>query len=265
MLLQAQLDVRYGHAAPVLRGAELAIGEGEIVGLAGQSGSGKSTLALNLLRLERFAGAAASGRLLWRGKDILAEPESQWRRRRGREIALVLQSAESALNPALRLEEQLKLAWRIHSKEPWSGPGKARAAELFAQCALPAGDEFLRRFPSQVSIGQAQRVLIAQALLHKPALLVADEVTSALDMLTSREVLDTLRRLSTASGTAILFVSHDLAAMRALCARIDILHEGRIVESAPTETLFAHPRHEYTRRLLSAMPQPAEAAAIMER
>lgn len=263
MLLDATLDVRYG-GNHVLRGVRLSIAEGEIVGLAGQSGSGKSTLALSLLHLERFAGAAASGSLHWRGKDILAAPESEWRRMRGSEIALVLQSAESALNPALRLDQQLKLAWKIHSADPWATAGLNRVKELFAQCALPCGEEFLRRYPSQISIGQAQRVLIAQALLHRPSLLVADEVTSALDMLTQREVLDTLRRANEASGAAILFVSHDLAAMRALCHRIDILHEGQIVESAATGELFAAPRHPYTRRLLAAMPQGLETAAIME-
>lgn len=252
-LLETRLSVRYRDTL-VLRELALTIQPGEIVGLAGQSGSGKSTLALALLRLLEWKGAKAEGSLRLEGRELLAAPEREWRGIRGRKIALVLQSAESALNPALRLRQQLRLAWEIHAPA-WKETGLPRARELFAQCGLPGNAEFLERYPVQISIGQAQRVLIAMALLHRPALLVADEITSALDLLTQQEVLTTLRDVNRAYGTAILFVSHDLLALRSLCSRIAILAEGAILETRPTEELFRDPRDPYTRRLLAALPQ----------
>jgi ABC-type dipeptide/oligopeptide/nickel transport system ATPase component len=253
MLIETCLSVRYKEAL-VLKEVTLQIAAGEITGLAGQSGSGKSTLALALLRLLRWKGATAEGSLRIDGREMLPAPEREWRQIRGRKIALVMQSAESALNPALRLRQQLRLAWRIHAAD-WDKTGAGRAAELFAACGLPGDAEFLDRFPSNISIGQAQRVLIAMALLHRPALLVADEITSALDLLTQREVLDTLRKINQAYGTAILFVSHDLLALRSLCGTISILSNGGIVETQETEKLFRDPRHPYTQRLLAALPR----------
>lgn len=237
----------------VLRDLALTIAPGERVGLAGQSGSGKSTLALALLRLLRWKGASAEGSLRLDGREVLQASETEWRKIRGRRIALVLQGAESALNPALRLRDQVRLAWEIHAGD-WRGTGLPRTVELFERCGLPADGEFLGRFPSQISIGQAQRVLIATALLHRPSLLVADEVTSALDVLTTREVLATLAEVNRSYGTAILFVSHDLLALRTLCDRIDILAGGTIVESRPAEEIFQNPRDPYTQRLIAALP-----------
>lgn len=260
MLVQTRLTVRYREAV-VLREVSLAIDSGEIVGLAGQSGSGKSTLALALLRLLRWKGAAAEGSLAFDGHEVLGAPESEWRKIRGKKIALVMQSAESALNPARRLGEQLRMAWEIHARE-WNPAGRERARELLARCGLPEGEEFLRRYPGQISIGQAQRVLIAMALLHRPALLVADEVTSALDMLTQREVLATLREVNRAYGTAILFVSHDLLALRWLCDRIAVLAGGVIVEDRAAEELFNDPRDPYTQRLLAAVPGAGQRSGL---
>ena len=251
MLLDAQLSVRYA-GSPVLRDLTLSIAEGERLGLAGQSGSGKSTLALTLLRLFKDNGAVATGSLKLDGRELLTASEKEWRAIRGRRIALVMQGAESALNPALRLGRQLRLAWEIHAPD-WQGAGLPQARDLLTRCGLPSGDEFLNRLPSQISIGQAQRVLIAMALLHRPALLIADEITSALDLLTQQEVLETLREVNRAFGMAILFVSHDLIALRSLCTRVAILSEGAIIESRPTAELFESPREPYTIRLLSAL------------
>ena len=260
MLIETRLSVRYRDTL-VLRELALAIAPGEIAGLAGQSGSGKSTLALALLRLLHWKGATAEGSLRLEGREVLAAPEREWREIRGRKIALVMQSAESALNPALRLRRQLRLAWEIHAPD-WKLTGLPRAAELFARCGLPGEEGFLERYPSQISVGQAQRVLIAMALLHRPALLVADEITSALDLLTQQEVLATLREINRAYGTAILFVSHDLLALRSICSRIAILADGSIVETRATEDLFRDPRDPYTRRLLAALPRYENELAV---
>lgn len=252
MLLETRISVEYRNRA-VLRDLTLSMEASEIVGLAGQSGSGKSTLALALMRLLRWKGATATGSLKIEGREVLDAPEKEWRKLRGRKIALVMQSAESALNPALSLRQQLRLAWEIHVPG-WEQTGFPRAQELFSCCGLPSDTGFMDRYPSQISIGQAQRVLIAMSLLHRPALVIADEITSALDLLTQQEVLATLREINRAYGTAILFVSHDLLALRSLCSRIAILSEGSIVESAPTEELFRAPKDPYTRRLLAALP-----------
>jgi peptide/nickel transport system ATP-binding protein len=248
-LLQARLSVHYGATA-ILNGLELSLARGEIVGLVGQSGSGKSTLGLSLLRLIDRRGGSISGSIEFEGTDLMSLTERQLRRLRGPAISLVLQSASSALNPALRLESHFSEAWRAHASTPWSNQ-RNHILELFAELGLPANSEFLRRFPGQISVGQAQRVLIALAILHRPRLLIADELTASLDLVTTCEVLKTLERVNRKWGTAILFVSHDLGAVASLCHRVAILSGGRVIESAPTAELFRHPQHEYTRQLIS--------------
>ncbi len=251
MLLDAHISARYANTQ-VLRDLTLSIAEGELVGLAGQSGSGKSTLALALMRLLQGNTAITTGSLKLEGREILTAPEREWRAIRGRRVALVMQGAESALNPALRLGRQLRLAWEIHATD-WRATGLPQARSLFARCGLPSEDSFLDRYPAQISIGQAQRVLISMALLHRPALLIADEITSALDLLTQQEVLETLREVNRAFGMAILFVSHDLIALRSLCTRVAILSAGEIIENRPTRELFEDPLEPYTIKLLAAL------------
>ncbi len=169
-------------------------------------------------------------------------------------MSLVPQSPAAALNPALRIGTQLREAWRAHSSEPWSSQ-EERIAELFATVGLSPGEAFLKRFPSQISVGQAQRVLIMMALLHSPPLLIADEPTSALDLITQREVLDLLARTGQERRMSILFISHDLPAIAGLCHRLAILHEGEIVECGPVKSVLAAPQHPYTKRLIAAVPK----------
>lgn len=249
-LLEARLTVRIGGQT-ILDGVELRIGAGQCVGLVGQSGSGKSTLSLALLGLVG-PNAGVSGWLRFEGGEILGQREREWRKLRGRRIALVLQSASAALNPALRIETQFKEAWRAHSEEPW-GAGRAAAFELMRSFDLPAEESFLKRYPSQVSIGQAQRLLIAMALLHRPALLIADEVTSALDAVTQREVLGSLRRANQEWGTAVLHITHDLMSVPELCSHVLVLDRGRVVEDGRVEEVFANPRHAHTRQLVECL------------
>jgi ABC-type glutathione transport system ATPase component len=254
-LLEARITVRYGTRT-VLDDLHLAIQPGEIVGLVGQSGSGKSTLGLSLVRLIDRRGGAVAGEIHFDGRDLLTLREREMRPVRGKQLALVLQSAASALNPELRLEDHFREAWAAHSREPWQLK-RAEALALFGEMDLPAqgdsGDAFFRSYPGQISVGQAQRVLIALALLHKPKLIIADELTSALDLITSAGVLEALRRANRIWGTAILFVSHDLGAVASLCHRVAILNSGRIIETAPTSVLFAHPQQPYTQQLVSLM------------
>lgn len=222
--------------------------------MIGESGSGKSTLALAVLRLLEWKGGSASGWILWKGRDLLQISEREMRQVRGREIALVLQSAATSLNPALKISTQFEEAWCAHSKERWKSTGRERARALLNDVNLPPTDEFLSRYPRQVSLGQAQRVLIALSLLHQPDLIIADEPTSALDTITQREVLELLTRLRREHGMATLFISHDLLSVGAFCHRVAILKDGKIVEQGPTAQIFNHPQHDYTRRLIDALP-----------
>jgi ABC-type glutathione transport system ATPase component len=253
ILLSAHLSVSYAGKA-VLRDVEFEIRRGEVLGLVGQSGSGKSTLAMAILGLLDAKRARVEGTVNFQGSNLLQLRERELRERRGRVLALVLQSPLSSLNPALKIRTQLKEAWRAHASGPAADCDRAIRAAL-ESVSLPSSDEFLSKYPSQMSVGQAQRVLIAMAVTHRPALLIADEATSALDVITQSEILALFRELNRSTGMAILYISHDLASVAGICDRIAILHEGQIVECNATEAIFAEPQHEYTKRLMAAMPQ----------
>jgi peptide/nickel transport system ATP-binding protein len=258
-VLSAHLWVRYGDRLPVLRDVDLDIRRGEVLGLIGQSGSGKSTLAMAILGL-LGRNVHVEGTIRFDESDLLRMSESDLRALRGRKLALVLQSPLSSLNPALKIRTQLKEAWRAHASGPKSECMTAIRAAL-ESVSLPSTDEFLRKYPSQMSVGQAQRVLIAMAVLHRPALLIADEATSALDVITQSEILALFRELNRTTGMAILYISHDLASVAGICDRIAILHEGQIVELGTTTEVLTNPRHEYTQRLMAAMPRMLQPAA----
>src|SRR5580704_5555844 len=253
-LLSAHLSVRYGGKEPVLRGLQIEIRRGEILGLVGQSGSGKSTLAMAILGLLDKKYARPEGTIRFQDADLLQLSERELRMLRGRAVSLVLQSPLSSLNPALKIRTQLKEAWRAHASGTSADCATAIRASL-QSVSLPADDDFLRKYPSQMSVGQAQRVLIAMAVMHRPALLIADEATSALDVITQSEILSLFRELNRSTGMAILYISHDLASVAGICHRIAILHEGQIVECGTAEQVLTAPRHEYTQRLMAAMPQ----------
>ena len=274
-LLSAQVTVRYPGKAPVLRGVSLEIARGEVLGLVGQSGSGKSTLAMAILGLLGRQRAIVEGNMFFQGVDLLAMRERELRSLRGRSLSLVLQSPLASLNPALQIRTQLKEAWRAHSNGNATSEDCDRAIQFaLKSVSLPSDQEdkdFLRKRASQLSVGQAQRVLIAMAIMHRPALLIADEATSALDVITQSEILELFARLNREIGMSILYISHDLPSVAGICQRIAILHEGQIVECGSTKQIFTAPVHAYTRRLMSALPQlpirrealaKAQAAAI---
>lgn len=262
IVLAARLSVRYG-ARTVLRDIEMDIRGGEILGLVGQSGSGKSTLAMAILGLLDKKRAESQGTIDFEGVDLLRLRERELRDLRGRKLALVLQSPLSSLNPALKIRTQLTEAWRAHAKGN-SGDCDLAIRTALTSVSLPSDDDFLRKYPSQMSVGQAQRVLIAMAVIHKPALLIADEATSALDVITQSEILALFRKLSRETGAALLYISHDLASVAGICDRVAILHEGSIVECDETRRILLQPQHEYTRRLMAAMPKLPETSTAYE-
>ncbi|PYY09833.1 MAG: hypothetical protein DMG61_22500 [Acidobacteria bacterium] len=182
-------------------------------------------------------------------------PESEMRSIRGRDIGLILQSPMSSLNPALKIGTQMYETWRAHQ------PGSRkqctpRFLEILHSLNLDADEKFLNRKPAQLSVGQAQRVLIAMAVLHRPSLLLADECTSSLDLITQKEVLNIFRQLSRDMGTGILFISHDLLAVSSLCHRIAILRSGQLVEVGLTREILKRPSQPYTQQLANALPVP---------
>ncbi len=255
MLLEARLSASYRGHPDVLRDFELSIAPGEIVGLVGESGSGKSTVAIGLMRLLEFRGGAARGELYFQGQDLMSLREREMRAVRGRDIAMVLQSPLSALNPAMRIGRQLQEAWRVHRvSRSQTGPD---LLELLETVNLPRDAEFLDRYPPQISVGQAQRVLIAMAIVHRPSLLIADEPTSALDAVTQAEILKLLAGLNRRLGMSVLYISHDLLSVASFCHRIAVLYKGSIVESGLAERIFTRPGHEYTKSLLAAIPHMA--------
>jgi ABC-type dipeptide/oligopeptide/nickel transport system ATPase component len=252
-LLSARLSVDYRNNPGVLRDIALEIHRGEIVGLVGESGSGKSTLALALLQLLQWKGAKVQGEVIFQNENLLQKTETQLRAIRGRQMSVVLQSPLTSLNPALRIGTQMKEAWRAHAQGTREECIAAVRTAL-RSVSLPDDDEFRKRHPSQLSVGQGQRVIIAMAILHRPALLIADEPTSALDTITQSEILSLFTRLNRELGVAILYISHDLLSVAALCHRIAILRDGEIVECDSPTVIFDSPRHPYTRRLIAALP-----------
>jgi len=253
VLLDVDLRVDYPNKPQALRNVSFCMARGEILGLVGESGSGKSTIALALLKLLGWKQGHATGRISFCGRDLMRASEKEMARIRGREVGLIMQSPMASLNPALRIGTQIAEAWRVHA-EGRAGDRDAAVSRALMRVGLPHDEEFCRRYPSQISVGQAQRVLIAIAVMHNPALLVADEPTSALDVITHRELLSMLAALNREMGTAVLFISHDLQSVAAICGRVAILHDGEIVECGRTDSVLRRPSHPYTQQMLRHAP-----------
>ncbi|MEU0940898.1 ABC transporter ATP-binding protein [Embleya sp. NPDC005971] len=248
------------HAAarPILNGVDLRVERGETVGLVGESGSGKSVACRTVLGLLP-KGASTEGTVRVEGTDVLALRAAGLREVRRHKVAMVFQDPRASVNPMRRVGDFLTEGLRVRGM-----PRKqafARAEELLTEVGIRDPHGALRRFPHQFSGGMLQRVVIAAALAGDPALLLADEPTTALDVTTQAEVVGILRRLQQRHGTGMLFVTHDLELAAAICDRIYVMYAGRIVESQPVAELFARPRHPYTAALLASTPRLEPDAA----
>jgi oligopeptide/dipeptide ABC transporter ATP-binding protein len=242
------------------------IGRGEIVGLVGESGSGKSTLGSALLRLVPPPGRVVAGRIRFDGRDVLALRPGELRRLRGREISLVVQDALAVMNPVTTVGEQIGEMVRDHRGGTWRAI-RPQVLEMLRQVRIPRPELNVKRHAHELSGGMQQRVVIAEALILHPKLIVADEPTTALDVTVQAQILALLNDARDTSGTSILFVTHDLATVAELCDRVLVMYAGKIVESGPVRDVFRSPLHPYTRALLAGLlplhgELPAELAAL---
>ncbi|HVZ77440.1 MAG TPA: ABC transporter ATP-binding protein [Gemmatimonadaceae bacterium] len=240
--------------ARAVDGVSLAINPGETVGLVGESGCGKSVTALSILRLVRPPGRIEAGsRILFEGRDLLALSEREMRAVRGNRIAMVFQEPMTALNPVFTVGDQVAEVARIHAgasrRDAWT-----QAVAMLDRVGIPAPDERARDYPHQLSGGMRQRVMIAMALMMRPALLIADEPTTALDVTIQAQILELLAELQRESGTSVLLITHDLGVVAEQVSRVVVMYGGEVVEQAPVAEIFARPQHPYTQGLLAAMP-----------
>ncbi|WP_329091687.1 MULTISPECIES: ABC transporter ATP-binding protein [unclassified Streptosporangium] len=254
--------VTYRSAAgdvPAVRGVSLDLAEGEALGVAGESGSGKSTLAMSLLRLLP-RDALVSGEILLDGEDVLTMSWGRLRAVRWASASLIFQGAQHALNPVRRIGDQIAEPLRVHGMATGAA-ARRRTAELLEQVGLPAWRA--RGYPHELSGGQRQRVMIAMALACSPRLIVADEPTTALDVMIQAQVLSLIRSLIAEHGIGLVMISHDLSVLAATCDRLAVMYAGRVVESGPSHEVFGNAGHPYGRALAEAFPTVGDPASRM--
>jgi peptide/nickel transport system ATP-binding protein len=235
-------------------GVRLRVDRGEVVAIVGESGSGKSVTARSILRLVPYPGRIRAGKIVFQGQDILRIPGARVRKLRGRQIAMVFQDPMTSLNPVRRIGTQIAEAIRLHARLPAAAAGR-RVLDLLKGVGIPATRERARNYPHEYSGGMRQRAMIAMAVSNSPALLIADEPTTALDVTIQDQIITLLRELNETSGTAILLITHNVALVASLCSRVVVMYAGRIVEEGPTNTVFSAPQHPYTWSLLRSVPR----------
>ena len=259
------LHVAFRHGEtmrPVVRGIDLRVAAGEVVGLVGESGSGKSISALAVMRLLPRGAAVTSGRIGFQGRDLRAVSDTEMNRLRGKSIGMIFQDPLTALNPAISIGRQLTDAIVAH--QPLGRRAAMdRAAELLSLVGIPFPQERLRAYPHELSGGMRQRVMIALAVSSNPSLLIADEPTTALDVTVQAQVMDLIDRIRRQFNIAVLFISHNLELVAEIADRVTVMYAGRAVESGDVETLFATPRHPYTKQLLRCIPRLDGARGAM--
>lgn len=250
------LRVHFKDAAPdrfAVDGLNLSIGEGEILGLVGESGSGKTVTAMSISGLLPREKAEFSGSITLDGNEIFSCTDKEMLRILGSDLGIVFQEPMTSMNPVMRIGPQVEECLRIHTKLS-KKERKQRALEAMAQVELDDPERIYRKYPHELSGGMLQRVMIAAAIISKPKLLLADEPTTALDVTIQAEILELLKRLNREHGMAILLISHNLHVVRKLCTRVAVMQRGRLVEDRPVEDIFRDPQHEYTKKLLAAIP-----------
>lgn len=245
-------------AAMVVHGIDFSIGKGEVLALVGESGSGKSVSAMSIIHLlPQPSGVSSADKIIYHasdGVDIHLENYSveNCKRVRGREIGVIFQDPSLALNPVMRVDKQIEEVFKLHRSDLTPDDYERETITLLNNVGIKAAEQRAKSYPHQLSGGMRQRVMIAMALAAKPKLLIADEPTTALDVTIQAQILGLLQDLQQQYGMAILFISHDLAVVRAIADRVAVMYQGKIVETNDCETLINHPQHDYTKKLLDA-------------
>jgi oligopeptide transport system ATP-binding protein len=252
--LKVQFRTREG-AVHAVDGVSFELEDGETLGIVGESGSGKSVTSLSILQLLPMPPAEiVDGTVTFADKDLLELPESEMRKIRGHEIAMIFQDPMTSLNPVLTIERQIVEPIQLHlglSRDE----AHTRARELLEAVGIPDAERRLRAYPHQFSGGMRQRVMIAIAIAANPKLLIADEPTTALDVTVQAQILELINRLRRDLGTSVILITHDLGVVAGMAERIIVMYAGKIAETANTDELFANPRHPYTLGLLNAVPR----------
>jgi len=241
-------------------GVSFAVAGGEVLGLVGESGSGKSVTDCSILGLVDAPGRIVAGSIRLDGEELVGAPEQRMRAFRGRTIAMIFQDPMMTLNPVLRIDTQMIEAITAHQKVS-RRVARERARQALEGVGIASAQERLRAYPHQFSGGMRQRVAIAIALLHKPQVLIADEPTTALDVTIQSQILAEVQSLCAQSGTALIWITHDLAVVAGLADRIAVMYAGRIVEEGPVDAVFARPLHPYTRGLIGSLPVRGQRGA----
>jgi oligopeptide/dipeptide ABC transporter ATP-binding protein len=262
-------------AVRAVDGIDLTVHRGQVIGIVGESGCGKSTVLLSILRLIRRPGFIAQGEIMFRGQDLRKVSPRAMRNIRGKEISMIFQDPLSTLNPAFQVGDQIRESLRLHqvmngSGLPWPldrgrrGREKQRVLDVMTEVGIPSPMDRYTAYPHQFSGGMQQRALIAIALVCEPALLLADEPTTALDVTIQAQIMDLMRRINRDHGTAIVLVTHDLGLAAEFCDTIAVMYAGRIVEQGPVDDIVSQPRHPYTRGLLNCRPRISERRRQIE-
>ena len=246
----------HDHLIPetVVYDFDLELKAGEIVGLVGESGSGKSMSALAIAGLLSRRDMHKRGQILFDGLDLLTCERSKLRKIQGNEISMIFQEPMTSLNPVKRIGWQIEESLRIHT-ELNKEERYQKAIEMMKEVELPDPERLYRQYPHELSGGMRQRVMIAAAMICNPRILIADEPTTALDVTLQAQIVELLKRMNREKQTSILFISHDLSLVKQLCERVLVMKGGYIVETGLTQEVFAHPKEEYTQRLIAAIPK----------
>ncbi|WP_427024577.1 ABC transporter ATP-binding protein [Aureimonas ureilytica] len=254
--LVTRFNTRAGPLTAV-NGVSFRVERGRILGLVGESGSGKSVTGFSIIGLVDEPGEVSGGEVRIEGVDMRALSKPEQRRMRGNRVAMVFQDPMMTLNPVLTIGDQMRMAVLAHARVS-KAEATERSRRALETVGIPSPAERLRAYPHQLSGGMRQRVAIAIALLHKPAVIIADEPTTALDVSIQGQILAEIRRLADETGTAVVWITHDLAVVSSLADDICVMYAGRIVERGPAEAVIATPRHPYTRGLIDSVPGETE-------
>jgi peptide/nickel transport system ATP-binding protein len=252
----------HGGAVKAVDGVDLRVRAGEIVGLVGESGSGKTVTGFSIIGLVDPPGRIVGGSIRYLGEELVGAGEDRLRQLRGKEISMIFQDPMMTLNPVLRVDTQMVEAIHAHEKVSASA-ARTRARDALAMVGIPAPEERLLAYPHQLSGGMRQRVAIAIALLNRPRLIIADEPTTALDVTIQAQILFEVQKLCRETGTALVWITHDLAVVSGLADRIAVMYAGRIVESGATVDVIGRPSHPYTQGLIDSIPTRATHGSLL--